>query len=167
LDEAKRYFTSHYIEQAALIKNARETELRQALTDYQRQQHSQQEQALANQIREAHAEFLADIQENTAKSAFLKLACNAGVINSVDDMAVFATEYASLEKAMREQAIKAYEAEKAIEEAKQKAVINGENTSSGVQSEVPPTYADISKMTQTEYNAAVERWGLDKILQAK
>jgi hypothetical protein len=167
LEEAKRYFPSNFIEQVAIAKSNQEAQLKQALNTQKAQQKDQQEQNIANQIREAHAEFLADIQENTAKSAFLKLACNAGVINSVEDMAVFATEYASLEKAMREQAIKAYEAEKAIEEAKQKAVINGENTSSGVQSEVPPTYADISKMTQTEYNAAVERWGLDKILQAK
>lgn len=165
LNEAKRYFASHYIEQAALIKNARETQLRQALTDYQRQQHSQQEQALANQIRESHAEFLADIQQNSAKSAFLKLACAANAIKSPEDMQVFASEYTNLEKAIREQAIKEYEAQKVIEAEKNKAVIDAGVASIVTAGGLKESYTaeEIGKMSMQEYNALCDKYGETEI----
>jgi small-conductance mechanosensitive channel len=160
LEDAKRYFPSNFIEQVAIAKSTQEQQLRQALNAQKEQQHSQQEQDLANQIRETHAEFLADIEKNSAKSAFLKLACAANVINSPEDMQVFATEYTNLEKAIKEQVRQEIEAEKAIAEAENKAVI-GANTATGSVSTLKDTYtaADIAKMTPDEFGKLWDKDG--------
>ena len=151
----------------AIAKSTQEQQLRQALNAQKEQQHSQQEQVLANQIRETHAEFLADIEKNSAKSAFLKLACAANVINSPEDMQVFATEYTNLEKAIKEQVRQEIEAEKAIAEAENKAQIPNGSSGYVAGGDKAPSYADIEKMSQAQFNAAVDKYGLEKILNAK
>lgn len=162
LEEAKRYFPSNFIEQVAIAKSNQEAQLKQALNAQKAHQQDQQEQNIANQIREAHAEFLADIQQNSAKSTFLKLACNAGVINSVDDMNIFAAEYANLEKAMREQAIKEFQAQKAIDEAKSKAVIPT-GSQAQLQTETGLPTAEELRTNPKLYGKAVKKWGMDKV----
>jgi hypothetical protein len=78
----------------------------------------------------------------------------------------FVNLYTSIVDNAKEIAIKEYEAAKAIEETKRKAVIDA-GVTADANSDNPPTYAQIEKMTQDEFNKACEKWGTDKIINAK
>ena len=121
---------------------------------------------LAEQIKGQFNEFLADSATNQAKANALKAMCDAGAINSVEDMQNFVNLYTSIVDNAKEIAIKEYEAAKAIEETKRKAVIDAGVTADS-NGDNPPTYAQIEKMTQDEFNKACEKWGTDKIINAK
>ncbi len=166
LDEAKRYYPSDFIEQVALAKSQTESKLR---NEYEAKRQSEQEattQKLAETLKADFAEFLTDIANNEGKAQALKSFCDVGSINSKEDMQIFTEIYGKIAAYEREQAIKELEARKAIEETKNKAQIETGSKSDFV-SDVAPTYAQIKKMTQEEFNKACEKWGVEKIMAAK
>jgi hypothetical protein len=166
LDEAKRYFTSDFIERVANEKSRYESQLRGEYQAQQRARVEAQEAELAEILKANYADFLADVQENEGKAQALKSFCDVGSITSKEDMQVFHDIYNKIAKYERELAIKEYEASKAIEETKQRAVIEGVNNPI-LERDTAPTYADVQRMTQQEYNDAVAKWGLERILAAK
>ena len=110
-----------------------------------------------------YAEFLTDLEQNKGKSMWLETACNLGYIQDKADMDKFVEMYQTMAKHEREFAIKEYEAQKVIDETKNKAVIDG--TNAAYTSNVKPTAADVSKMTQAQFDAAVAKYGFDWIYE--
>ena len=166
LDEAKRYFTSDFIERVANEKSRYESQLRGEYEAQQRQRVNEQEAQLAEVLKADYADFLADVQQNEGKAQALKSFCDVGSITCKEDMQVFHDIYNKIAKYERELAIKEYEAAKAIEETKNKAQIDG-----GINSVIPSdgslTYAQIQRMSQAEFDQAVEKYGLEAVINAK
>lgn len=163
LNEAKRYFPSNMIENIALEKSKYEAQLRNEALTKQRQVDDANAQKLADVLRADYAEFLGDIKENEPKAEALKMFCSMGLIQSKDDMQVFQNVYSNIAKYVKEQAIKEYEANKAIEATKQGAVISQGASGYDVNSGKLPTYEQIANMTDAEYAQAYEKYG-DKLL---
>lgn len=166
LEEAKRYYSANFIGQVAVATN----NLKQQLTnEYKQRETAQAEtkmQELANTLKADYAEFLADVNENTGKAEALKAFCNTGHIQSKEDMQAFANIYDQIAKYERAALLKEIEAQKSIDETKQKAVIDANVTNvptggSGL------TYAQVEKMTQAEFDAAVKKYGLEAVINAK
>ena len=166
LDEAKRYFTSDFIERVANEKSRYESQLRGEYQAQQRARTEAQEAQLAEVLKADYADFLADVQQNEGKAQALKSFCDVGSITCKEDMQVFHDIYNKIAKYERELAIKEYEAAKAIEETKNKAQIDG-----GINSVIPSdgslTYAQIQRMSQAEFDQAVEKYGLEAVINAK
>lgn len=166
LAEAKRYFPANFIEKAALDKSRLENQLMADFKSKLAQADEQRTAKLADELKTNFAEFLADVQTNEGKAKALKSFCDVGSINSKEDMQVFQDIYSQIAKYEREQAIKEYEAQKTIDETKSRATIQQGGNNFPRTTNVP-TYSDIQKMTQEEYNKAVEQFGIETILQAK
>ena len=166
LDEAKRYFTSDFIERVANEKSRYESQLRGEYQAQQRAKAEAQEAELAEILKADYAEFLADVQENEGKAQALKSFCDVGSITSKEDMQVFHDIYNKIAKYERELAIKEYEASKAIEETKNKSQIDG-GINNVISSDGSLTYAQIQRMSQAEFDQAVEKYGLEAVINAK
>lgn len=162
LDEAKRYFDSGVIGDIAVAINQLERQLNNDAKQKAFKLQDENNKKLAEVLKAEYAEFLSDLDNNEGKAEALKAYSN--LITSKEDMQVFVELFNRIEANAKEQAIKEYEAQKAIEATKEKAIIdtglNATNTS-----EVLPTLEDIQAMTREEYAAAVEKFGRDKILQ--
>ena len=161
LDEAKRYFTSDFIERVANEKSRYESQLRGEYQAQQKARTEAQEAELAEILKADYADFLADVQENEGKAQALKSFCDVGSITSKEDMQVFHDIYNKIAKYERELAIKEYEASKAIEETKNKAVIDAGVTSGDITSGLKESYtaAEIGAMSMQEYNAICDKYG--------
>ncbi len=125
LNAAKSYFSSNFIEQVAQAKFDLTKQLQ---GDYEARKHQEKEKAdieLANLLKTDFAEFLEDVSVNEGKAQALKSFCDAGFIQSKEDMQVFQEIYGKIEKYVKEKHLKEIEAQKAIEETKNKAVIDG------------------------------------------
>ena len=165
-NEAKKLFPIDFVENVRDAKTQLSARLQGEIAQKRQLEREQFDKNLANQIKGQFNEFLADSATNQAKANALKAMCDAGAINSVEDMQNFVNLYTSIVDNAKEIAIKEYEAAKAIEETKRKAVIDAGVTADS-NSDNPPTYAQIEKMTQDEFNKACEKWGTDKIINAK
>ena len=165
-NEAKKLFPLDFVENVANAKTQLSARLQGEIAQKRQLEREQFDKNLAEQIKGQFNEFLADSATNQAKANALKAMCDAGAINSVEDMQNFVNLYTSIVDNAKEIAIKEYEAAKAIEETKRKAVIDAGVTADS-NGDNPPTYAQIEKMTQDEFNKACERWGTDKIINAK
>lgn len=166
LEEAKRYFPSDFIENVALAKSQMETQLKTEFESKRKMEQETNAQKLAETIKTDFPDFLADIQENAGKAQALKSFCDVGSINTVEDMKVFIDIYDQIAKHERAQAIKELEAQKAIEETKNRAVIESANNN------VPSdggelTYEQIKRMSQEEFEKTVDKYGLEAVLNAK
>lgn len=161
LDEAKRYFPSDFIEKIALGKQQLINQLQNDYETKTRKTFDEQEQKLANVIRNDYAEFLTDIKENEGKAQALKMFCNGGFIQSKEDMQVFIDIYGKIEQKAKENAIKEYQAQKAIEQTKAKAVID--STTSPLDLNRKYTSADIDRMTQKQFDDYCNKHGTDWI----
>lgn len=164
LNEAKRYFPSNMIENIALEKSKYETQLRNEALTKQRQVDDASAQKLADVLRADYAEFLGDIKENAPKAEALKMFCNTGLIQSKEDMQVFQNVYSNIVNFAKEQAIKEYEANKAIEATKQSSVIDGEN-STNFDINSRPKSSDIADMSQQQFDAYCKKYGHDWIYE--
>jgi hypothetical protein len=162
LNEAKKYFPSEFIEQVALKKQDLEQKLKGEYQQKADKERVEQEQKLAETLKEDYAEFLSDLKENTSKAKALQMFCNAGFIQSVDDMKVFTDIYNGIANYAKDLAIKEYEAAKAIKETTDKAVIDGGGNAS-VDLNTMPTIEQLSKMSQQEYDKAIEKYGHEKL----
>ena len=165
-NEAKKLFPLDFVENVANAKTQLSARLQGEIAQKRQLEREEFDKNLANQIKGQFNEFLADSATNQAKANALKAMCDAGAINSVEDMQNFVNLYTSIVDGAKELAIKEYEAAKAIEETKRKAVIDAGVTADS-NGDNPPTYAQIEKMTQDEFNKACEKWGTDKIINAK
>lgn len=165
-NEAKKLFPIDFIENVREAKTQLSARLQGEIAQKRQLEREEFDKNLANQIKGQFNEFLADSATNQAKANALKAMCDAGAINSVEDMQNFVNLYTSIVDNAKEIAIKEYEAAKAIEETKRKAVIDA-GVTADANGDNPPTYAQIEKMTQDEFNKACEKWGTDKIINAK
>lgn len=165
LEEAKRYYSSDFIERVALAKNGIEQNLRHQLENYQHEQKNKAEIELANTLKSEFGEFLTDLKENKGKAKALEMFCNAGFINSSEDMGVFKQIVDEISTFAKEQGIKEYEAKKVIEETKEKAVIGGGVSTSSVNTGLKDKYtsAEIAAMSMEEYNALCDKYGEEEI----
>lgn len=164
LNEAKRYFPSDLIENIALQKSQYEQQLRNQFAEKRKQFDDMNASKLAETLKTDYAEFLSDLDSNAPKAEALKMFCNTGLINTPEDMKVFQDVYSNIVNFAKEQAIKEYEANKAIEATKQGAVIDGENsTSFDINSK--PKSSDIANMTQKQFDKYCEKYGHDWIYE--
>lgn len=164
LNEAKRYFPSDLIENIALQKSQYEQQLRNQFAEKRKQFDDMNASKLAETLKTDYAEFLSDLDNNAPKAEALKMFCNTGLINTPEDMKVFQDVYSNIVNFAKEQAIKEYEANKAIEATKQGAVIDGENsTSFDINSK--PKSSDIANMTQKQFDKYCEKYGHDWIYE--
>jgi hypothetical protein len=162
---AESYYPIDFVKEVATAKNVLTSRLQGEITQKRELERVRQEQALADLIKAEYAEFMGDIGQNTAKANALKAMCHAGSIQSKEDMQEFINLYNGIVEFAKAGAIKEYEAQKAIESQKNKAVIDaGLNANDP---ENPPTYAQIERMNQDEFNRACEKWGIDKIINAR
>lgn len=164
LNEAKRYFPSDLIENIALQKSQYEQQLRKQFAEKRKQFDDMNASKLAETLKTDYADFLSDLDSNAPKAEALKMFCNTGLINTPEDMKVFQDVYSNIVNSAKEQAIKEYEANKAIEATKQGAVIDGENsTSFDINSK--PKSSDIANMTQKQFDKYCEKYGHDWIYE--
>ena len=162
---AESYYPLDFVKEVTTAKGVLTSQLQREITQKRELESAQREQQLANTINAQFAEFMADKATNTAKANALKAMCHAGAIQSVEDMQEFVNIYNGIVDYVKASAIKEYEATKAIEAQKNKAVIDS-GAIGAIDSETPPTYAQIQRMTQEEFNKACEKWGTDKIITA-
>ena len=160
-NEAKKLFPLDFVENVANAKTQLSARLQGEIAQKRQFERDEFDKNLANQIKGQFNEFLADSATNQAKANALKVMCNAGVINSVEDMQNFVNLYTSIVDSAKELAIKEYEAAKAIEETKQKAVIGSgaviTNDNGGLKQSY--TADEIGAMSIEEYNALCDKYG--------
>lgn len=165
LNEAKKYFSSDFIEKVALAKNDLKSRLQGEFDAKNRKLFEENEQKLADELKGEYGEFLTSIKDNEPVTQALKMFCNTGHIQSREDMKVFVDLIGDIQKFYSDMAIKEYEAQKVIEATKEKAVIEAAGTSENVDAGKMPTLAQINAMTQAEYEEAYAKYG-DKLLLA-
>lgn len=166
LNAAKSYFSSDFIEKVAQAKFDLTNQLQGEYETKRSQVRAQADEQLANAIKADFGEFLADVAQNEGKAQALKSFCDAGFIQSKEDMQFFQDIYNKMAKFERDKYQKEIEAQKAIDETKNKAVINsyGETGSEGgLKASYTPE--EIGAMTQSEYNALAERYGEAEIFR--
>lgn len=160
LGEAKKLFPIDFVENARDAKTQLSARLQGEIAQKRQLEREQFDKNLAEQIKGQFNEFLADSATNQAKANALKAMCDAGGINSVEDMQNFVNLYTSIVDNAKEIAIKEYEAAKAIEETKRKAVIDGgAATQAGGGLKDSYTSAEIGAMSLEEYNALCDKYG--------
>ena len=164
-NEAKKLFPIDFVENVRDAKTQLSARLQGEIAQKRQLEREEFDKNLANQIKGQFNEFLADSATNQAKANALKAMCDAGAINSVEDMQNFVNLYTSIVDNAKEIAIKEYEAAKAIEETKRKAVIDAGAVNAG-DGDNPPSYAQLQRMSQEEFNKACDKWGVEKIMNA-
>ena len=165
LNAAKSYFSSNFIEQVAQAKFDLTKQLQGEYETKRSQEKAQADEQLANAIKADFGEFLSDVAQNEGKAQALKSFCDAGFIQSKEDMKVFQEIYGKIAKFEREAYQKEIEAQKAIDETKQKAVINSGAGIISIKSGLKDSYTseEIGKMSQKEYDALCDKYGEDEI----
>lgn len=163
LNEAKKYFPSDFIERVAIQKQALENQLKSEYKQQERMALDAKERELAEVLKADFSEFLSDLKENQGKSKALEAFCNTGLIQTKEDMQVFQDIYSLIENTAKENAVKEYLANQAIEEAKNKAQIQG-NNSIEINSNDMPSIEALEKMSREDYSKAVDKWGLNALL---
>ena len=116
---------------------------------------------MANALKADFSEFLADVGANEGKAQALKSFCDAGFIQSKEDMQVFQEIYGKIAKFEREAYLKEIEAQKAIEETKNKAVISGGAGQIISDSELKDSYtgAEVDAMDPEMFDKLYTKYG--------
>ena len=165
LNEAKRYYPSEFLENVAVAKVNMQNRLKTQYEKENSEKIARAEQELAQTLRNDYGDFIEEVKANQGASKALELFCNAGFIQSKDDMEVFKGIYGDIVKAAKEQAIKEYEAQKVIDATKQKATIAADNSGVGLSADADmPTAEDMRKDAKL-YAKAVKKYGMDKVDQ--
>ena len=162
LKEAKRYYSSDFLEKVAVGKEQLKAQLQEDLGNKKTQLKNEHDAQLAEILRADYADLLADVNENKGKAQALKAFCDADFITSKEDMQVFADIYKAIADYERAAAIKEYQAQKAIEETKQKAVIPTDSQTTMNVNEDLPTGEQLRQNPKL-YQKAVKKWGMDKV----
>lgn len=158
---AESYYPIEFVKEVATAKSVLTSKLQSEITQKREYDRIQREQALADTINKDFAEFMSDRETNTAKANALKAMCHAGAIQSKEDMQEFINIYNGIVDYVKASAIKEYEATKAIESQKNKAVIDAGKGSFSIGSGLKEAYTseEIGKMSQAEYNALCDKYG--------
>ena len=166
LNEAKRYYPSDFLERVAVGKLQMQNNLKAQFEKETREKAQKADEELAQTLRTDYSDFIETVKGNESMSKALEMFCNAGFIQSKDDMEVFKGIIDGITDNVKAQAIKEYEAQKAIEATKQAAQIEG-NPDSFVFGENVPTYAQLAAMSQEDFEKACDKYGMEKIWAAK
>lgn len=160
-NEAKKLFPLDFVENVANAKTQLSAKLQSEIAQKRQLEREQFDKNLAEQIKGQFNEFLADSATNQAKANALKAMCDAGAINSVEDMQNFVNLYTSIVDNAKEIAIKEYEAAKVIEETKQKAVIDGGAVTTSNPDGLKDSYteAEVYKMAPEEFDRLYTKYG--------
>ena len=160
-NEAKKLFPIDFIENVREAKTQLSARLQGEIAQKRQLEREEFDKNLANQIKGQFNEFLADSATNQAKANALKAMCDAGAINSVEDMQNFVNLYTSIVDNAKELAIKEYEAAKVIEETKQKAVIDGGAVTTSNPDGLKDSYteAEVYKMAPEEFDRLYTKYG--------
>lgn len=158
---AESYYPIDFVKEVATAKNVLTSRLQGEITQKRELERVRQEQALADLIKAEYAEFMGDIEQNTAKANALKAMCHAGSIQSKEDMQEFINLYNGIVEFAKAGAIKEYEAQKAIELQKDKAVIDGGAIANESQSELKASYteAEVARMSPSQFDKLYTKYG--------
>lgn len=162
LEAAKAYYSSTFVEQTAREAFGFESQLKQQYELRSQKEKQEQEAALFDSLKADWGEWAQGMQECKPAQDALNMFYNAGFIKSTEDMKVFTEICDGIMKFASDRAVKEYEANKAIEATKEKAVIDGNSGNSEVASGKPKP-EDINKMTQKQFDAACAKYGTDWI----
>lgn len=167
LNEAKRYYPSDFLERVAVGKLQMQNNLKAQFEKETREKAQKADAELAEELRADYGDFIETVKTSEPISKALEMFCNAGFIQSKDDMEVFKGIIDGITASVKDQAIKEYEAQKAIDAEKAKAVIETGNAGLDINSDKVPTLAQISAMSREEYSKAVDKWGLEALMAAQ
>lgn len=167
LNEAKRYYPSDFLERVAVGKLQMQNNLKAQFEKETREKAQKADEELAQELRTDYSDFIETVKGNESMSKALEMFCNAGFIQSKDDMEVFKGIIDGITASVKDQAIKEYEAQKSIDAEKAKAVIETGNAGLDFNSDKVPTLAQISAMSREEYSKAVDKWGLEALMTAQ
>lgn len=167
LNEAKRYYPSDFLERVAVGKLQMQNNLKAQFEKETREKAQKADEELAQTLRTDYSDFIETVKGNESMSKALEMFCNAGFIQSKDDMEVFKGIIDGITASVKDQAIKEYEAQKSIDAEKAKAVIETGNAGLDINSDKVPTLAQISAMSREEYSKAVDKWGLETLMAAQ
>ena len=166
LNEAKRYYPSDVLENVAVAKLQMQNNLKAQYEKETREKAELADAELAQILRADYGDFIETVKSNESMSKALEMFCNAGFIQSKEDMEAFKGIIDGITASVKDQAIKEYEAQKAIEATKQAAQIEG-NPDSFVFGDNAPTYAQLAAMSQEDFEKACDKYGMEKIWAAK
>lgn len=166
LNEAKRYYPSDILENIAVAKLQMQNNLKAQYAKETQERAQKADAELAEELRADYGDFIETVKASEPISKALEMFCNAGFIQSKDDMEVFKGIIDGITASVKDQAIKEYEAQKAIEATKQAAQIES-NPDSFVFGENVPTYAQLAAMSQEDFEKACDKYGMEKIWAAK
>ena len=166
LNEAKRYYPSDILENIAVAKLQMQNNLKAQYDRETREKAEKADAELAEELRADYGDFIETVKASEPISKALEMFCNAGFIQSKEDMEAFKGIIDGITDNVKAQAIKEYEAQKAIEATKQAAQIEG-NPDSFVFGENVPTYAQLAAMSQEDFEKACDKYGMEKIWAAK
>lgn len=176
LDAAKKLFSPDFVEQVAVEKQIFKNNLSNEFNQRARQVQSQREQAFYSQLEENYKDFLSDVltdsskggKFNQAKAGALSAMFRAGAVTDLEDMDSFVKIYDEVAKQSVADYIAASKGDEEFNSIKEKAQIpTGTKASSILSTGRTPTYEDIKKMSQEQFNAAVSKYGLETIIKAK
>lgn len=166
LNEAKRYYPSDILENIAVAKLQMQNNLKAQYDRETREKAEKADAELAEELRADYGDFIETVKASEPISKALEMFCNAGFIQSKEDMEAFKGIIDGITDNVKAQAIKEYEAQKAIEATKQAAQIES-NPDSFVFGENVPTYAQLAAMSQEDFEKACDKYGMEKIWAAK
>lgn len=165
LNEAKRYYPAEFLEKVAVGKRDVESRMRAKLEQEAKERINKANVELAEIIKTEYADFISDLSENKGKAQALEMFCEGNFIKSKEDMDVFVNIYNQIADVAKANAIKEYEAQKAIEKTKQAAQIEG-NPDGLTLGDSMPSYAQLVAMSQEDFEKACDKYGVDKIMAA-
>lgn len=170
LDEAKKYFDASTLEKCSLVKNDLKNKLTGELQEKKKADflYRQEDFVKSLETNEINKDFLQDISTNGAKLDALKVFFHQGLIQSQDDFNVFKALYSAVE----EQAIKAFQAKQQadnnLQNEKNKATFsNGGNSQGDNLGNSKLTFDYIENCSNEEYDKLVDKYGLEKVMQAR
>lgn len=166
LNEAKRYYPSDVLENIAVAKLQMQNNLKSQYEKETQERAQKADAELAEELRADYGDFIETVKASEPISKALEMFCNAGFIQSKEDMEAFKGIIDGITDNVKAQAIKEYEAQKAIEATKQAAQIES-NPDSFVFGENVPTYAQLAAMSQEDFEKACDKYGMEKIWAAK
>lgn len=163
LNEAKRYYPSDFLERVAVGKLQMQNNLKAQFEKETREKAQKADEELAQTLKTDYSDFIEIVKGNESMSKALEMFCNAGFIQSKDDMEVFKGIIDGITASVKDQAIKEYEAQKAIDETKKKAVIDTDTNIGGYSGNSDMPTAQQMRDDASLYRKAVEKYGMGKV----
>ena len=175
LDAAKQLFSPDFVEQVAVDKQIFKNNLSNEFKQRAQEVEANRARAFYSQLEENYKDFLSDVitdtskggKRNEAKANALSAMFRAGAVSDIEDMDMFVKIYDEVAKQAVEDYIANSKGEEQFNSIKEKAQIpTGINAASVIPNGKKPSYDDIKKMSQEQFNAAVEKYGLETIINA-